>query len=191
MAAGHVLLGFICAAFIGGSGLPGGGGVVYERESRERFWLQPRGGASAVIEAARKEIGVREVGENAGKRVDEYNGYVGFRMVPWCASFVSFCFGQAGYSEPKTAWSPALFPRGRLGSVPLPGMVMGIYFPSMGRIAHCGFVEEVRGEWVQTIEGNTGPEGSREGIGVFRRLRHKRTICKYADWIKKEDYGKI
>jgi hypothetical protein len=67
------------------------------------------------------------------------------------------------------------------------GLVFGIYFPDLKRIGHCGFVEGVRGEWVQTIEGNTGPEGSREGIGVFRRLRHKRSICKYADWIKKEN----
>jgi hypothetical protein len=59
------------------------------------------------------------------------------------------------------------------------------------RSCHCGFVEVIRGEWVQTIEGNTGPEGSREGIGVFRRLRHKLTICKYADWLKKINYGKI
>ena len=64
------------------------------------------------------------------------------------------------------------------------GLVFGIYFPELKRIGHCGFVEMVRGEWVQTIEGNTSPDGGREGIGVFRRLRHKRTICKYADWLR-------
>ena len=141
-------------------------------------------GAGAVIRAAQREIGVRETGPNAGKRVDGYNRYVGVRNAPWCASFVSWCFGQAGYREPRTAWSPALFPNGRIVKNGFSGLVFGIYFPELKRIGHCGFVEMVRGEWVQTIEGNTSPDGGREGIGVFRRLRHKRTICKYADWLR-------
>lgn len=148
-------------------------------------------GARAVIEAARKEIGVCETGENAGKRVDEYCAYVGFQKVAWCAAFSSWCFGQAGFVQPRTAWCPALFPdarsgqlpQGRLRKDPLPGMIMGIYFPSKGRIAHCGIVEKVRGDFVYVIEGNTNVAGSRDGDRVMRRLRHKRTIAGYADWL--------
>lgn len=176
MATGHVLLGFVCAAFIGGSGLPGSGGV---------------GRGHEVLVIARAEVGVREVGQNGGKRVGEYLAYTGIKVpAPYCASFVSWCFGQVGYGEPRTAWSPALFPKERVVTLDpsharddKSGLVFGIYFPELKRIGHCGFVEAVRGEWVQTIEGNTGPEGSREGIGVFRRLRHKRTICKYSNWL--------
>jgi hypothetical protein len=185
--------------------LPGGGGVREVAASRRA----PRD-VDRVLSIARAEVGVREVGQNGGKRVGEYLAYTGIKVpAPYCASFVSWCFGQAGYKVPRTAWSPALFPkermvnlltlsphkgdfaaqlsaslqvsRGERGAI-VPGLVFGTYFPELKRIGHCGFVEEVRGEWVQTIEGNTGPEGSREGIGVFRRLRHKRTICKYADW---------
>ncbi|MEJ2903222.1 hypothetical protein WAE58_12340 [Pedobacter panaciterrae] len=42
-------------------------------------------------------------------------------------------------------------------------------------------MECLQGDFVQTIEGNTNVEGSREGDGVYRQLRHKRTIAKYAD----------
>jgi hypothetical protein len=142
-----------------------------------------RKNAGAVIEAARKEIGVCETGENAGKRVDEYCAYVGLQKVAWCAAFSSWCFGQAGFVRPRTAWCPALFPEGRLRKDPLRGMIMGIYFPSKGRIAHCGIVEKVRGDFVYVIEGNTNVAGSRDGDRVMRRLRHKRTIARYADWL--------
>jgi hypothetical protein len=140
---------------------------------------------------ARAEVGVREVGQNGGERVGDYLAYTGIKVPgPYCAAFVSWCFGQAGYEEPRTAWSPALFPKLRVVNLDPSharddkrGLVFGIYFPELKRIAHCGIVEVVRGEWIQTIEGNTSPDGSREGIGVFRRLRHKRTISKYSNWL--------
>ncbi|MES2455597.1 MAG: CHAP domain-containing protein [Bacteroidota bacterium] len=172
MATGHVLLGFFCTAFIGWCGVSDNGIVRNEQ------------GARVVIRAAQAEVGVLEVGQNAGKRVREYLAYTGVRVpAPYCASFVSWCFGQAGYAAPRTAWSPALFPAGRCRAAPLPGMVMGIYFPALKRIGHVGLVERVQGDFVVCIEGNTSVDGGREGVGVFRRLRHRRTVCKYADWL--------
>ncbi|WP_285059747.1 hypothetical protein [Pedobacter ginsengisoli] len=102
--------------------------------------------------------------------------------VAWCAAFVSWCFGQAGYTQPKTAWSPALFPKGRFRKEPLPGMIMGIYFPSMRRIAHRGIVESLHGDFIVCIEGNTNSDGSRNGDGVYRRVRHKRSIANFSEW---------
>src|SRR5690606_23617377 len=93
--------------------------------------------AGAVVRAAQKEIGVREVGENTGPRVDQYNAYVGLHQVAWCASFVSWVHGQAGYKEPRTAWSPALFPASRQ----IKGQVK--YSPS--RLGNSGFAETARG----------------------------------------------
>jgi len=142
----------------------------------------PDGGREKVLAIAEKEIGVQEDHENSGARVDTYNAYVGLKKVPWCASFVSWVFGQAGYMQPRTAWSPALFPGNRLAKNPLAGMVLGVYFQELKRIAHCGIVAGVRGDWIESIEGNTSKNGSREGTGVFRRTRHKRTIRCYADW---------
>src|SRR5690606_18906079 len=62
------------------------------------------------------EIGVREAtGKNDGQRVEEYlaatqlgKGYA------WCASFISWVFAEAGFSQPRTPWSPALFPKERI-----------------------------------------------------------------------------
>ena len=137
----------------------------------------------ALLRTAQKEIGVREVGQNAGPRVDQYCAYVGLKRVAWCACFVSWCHGQLGYKTPKTGWSPALFPAKRQVARPRPGVVMGLYYASLGRIGHCGILESVRSDFCITIEGNTGASGEREGQGVWRKTRHKRTIAKYADWL--------
>jgi len=102
----------------------------------------------------------------------------------WCAAWVSWCYGQAEYGEPRTAWSPALFPEERIIREAVPGCVFGIYFPELRRVAHCGIVAGLKEDYVQTIEGNTNVAGEREGIGVFRKLRHRRSIAKYADWIR-------
>ena len=62
----------------------------------------------------------------------------------WCASFVSWVFGQAGFVAPRTAWSPSLFPKAKLTKAGVPAMVFGIYFADKGRIAHVGLVETLQ-----------------------------------------------
>ncbi|WP_316811349.1 peptidoglycan-binding protein [Pedobacter heparinus] len=101
----------------------------------------------------------------------------------WCSAWLSWVFGQAGYKQPRTAWSPALFPASRLVAAPRPGIVYGLYFASLKRIAHCGITERIQGDFIVGLEGNTNLAGSREGDGVFRKIRHKRTIYCYADWL--------
>lgn len=144
------------------------------------------GAYQRIVAAARKETGVREGHvPNTGEKVSVYLRYVGINYpAPWCAAWVSYVFGQAGYSAPKTAWSPDLFPAKRSFKAARPGLVLGIYYPALKRIAHCGIVERVSGDWCFSIEGNTNVNGSREGDGVYRRRRHKRSIYSYADWIK-------
>jgi hypothetical protein len=167
MAAAKLLLGILCFTAFGRSGIP-------ERDPVKR-----------VMDVSRSQLGVRELtGKNDGIKIEAYLKYVGFKKGnPWCAAYVSWVFKQAGFSQPKTAWSPGLFPLGRIVKQPAAGLVFGIYFNDLKRIAHCGFVENTQGDFVLTIEGNTNVEGSREGQGVYRRLRHKRTINKYANWI--------
>ncbi|MHA4894131.1 C40 family peptidase [Pedobacter sp. PWIIR3] len=137
-----------------------------------------------LIPIAEAELWVREAtGRNDGKRVEEYLASVGLKQgQPYCAAFLSWVFKQAGYAAPRTGWSPDLFPNSRLVKAAAPGNVFGIYFPALKRIAHCGLVTGVQGDWVKTIEGNTNGSGGREGDGVYRRLRHKRSIKAYADW---------
>src|SRR5690606_38642142 len=63
-----------------------------------------------------REIGVREeTDNNDGERIGEYLNYTGLTAgYAWCAAYVSWCFKEAGLKEPKTAWSPSLFPGRRI-----------------------------------------------------------------------------
>ncbi|RZK88135.1 MAG: peptidoglycan-binding protein [Pedobacter sp.] len=142
--------------------------------------------ATRLIQLAEAELWVREkTGHNDGKRVEEYLATVGLKKGnPYCAAFVSFIFKQAGYQLPRTGWSPSLFPTSRLVKAAAPGNVFGIFFPGIKRIGHCGFVTGIHNDWVNTIEANTNAAGSREGDGVFRRLRHKRALAALADWLR-------
>lgn len=203
MATVKFLVGFICLAFIGRDWGIGSGTLGYgtgaEKVVRERIAL----GNARIIEIARSQIGIRETGcENCGIAVAGYLAVVGFKTPqPYCAAFVSWCHVKAGYLQPKTAWSPALFPKERLvkivtsGKAPhndgswrdegkMQGIVYGIYFTSLGRIGHCGLIEILKNDLIYGIEANTNAAGLREGDGVWRKIRHKRTIHCYANWLK-------
>jgi hypothetical protein len=145
------------------------------------------------------QIGVMEqpLGSNRGPQVDQYLRTVGIDPAtgsfPWCAAFIYFCFKQAaaklGITNPviQTAgvldhWKQAgAAGIPRLGtaeciakpSLVTPGMIFIIINKSGS--GHCGLVESITGIFLTTIEGNTNDNGSREGIGVFRR--QKRTIA--------------
>lgn len=190
MATTKILLGIICLVTIGSSYERDGNLLKYwaghlytERIKRIMSGPIPKT-YKKLIPIAQAELWVREeTGNNDGKRVEEYQATVGLKKGdPYCAAFISWVFKQAGYSAPRTGWSPSLFPVAKLVKAAAPGNVFGIYFPSLKRIAHCGFVEHIKGDWISTIEGNTNVSGSRECDGVHRRLRHKKTIYTYSDW---------
>ncbi|MCX2483748.1 peptidoglycan-binding protein [Pedobacter sp. MR2016-24] len=149
----------------------------------ERDFITRREG---VVKRATNEIGVREAtGRNDGKRVIQFLAAVNLKSPePWCAAFVSWVFLHEGFPEPKSGWSPDLFPKSRLARSALPGNVLGIYFADKKRIAHVGLITEVNGSWITSVEGNTNVSGSREGDGVYRKLRHIRTIYRMSDWIR-------
>jgi hypothetical protein len=140
-------------------------------------------GYQKIVEMAQAELGVREKGHNDGGQIRAYLAYVGIKHpAAWCAAWVSFVHRQAGYTQPKTAWSPSLFPASRLVKNANHGLVFGIHYKALNRIGHCGIIERVDGDWLRVIEGNTNIAGSREGDGVFRRVRHQRTISCFSDW---------
>jgi len=142
--------------------------------------------AAKVIALATAQLGVRELtGNNDGKAIEGYLAYVYLKKGnPWCAAFVSWVFNQAGYKKPRSAWSPDLFPGTHRIRDPVAAAVFGIYFPALKRIAHVGLVAGTQHDMLITIEGNTNLAGSREGDGVYKKLRHKRFIAAYANWIK-------
>ena len=153
------------------------------------------------------ELVVREkTGHNDGARVEAYLGYVGLKKGdPWCAAFVCWVFDQARVANPRTGWSPGLFPKERLvwkrgskvagkevavagkrgvAALPQKGDVFGIWFPDKGRIAHVGFVDSWTEKWLITVEGNTNEAGSREGDGVLRKRRLVGSVYQVAGFVK-------
>ena len=142
-----------------------------------------------VLVQARKMIGVKEWGVNTGPEVDIILSSVDLEPGnPWCAAFNYYVFREAGYGNlvPKTGWSPSWLAGGKRVSYSPPASVFGIYFSSLGRIAHTGLIERTENGFATTIEGNTnsaGDRGAGEGDGVYRRKRSMRTLlCR--DWLK-------
>lgn len=140
-------------------------------------------------------IGVREkTGKNDGEEVEKYLAYVGLgKGYAWCAAFVCFVYGEAGVKNPKSAWSPSMFPsantiyqrnRNDRQGIPQYGDTFGIWFANLGRVAHVGFVDEWNdGSYFYTVEGNTNDAGSREGDGVYRKRRLKTQVYQVSDFI--------
>ena len=176
-------MGMLCFAALCGSRLPDRN-LLIENQRKEEAVIRKR-----IVAIAAGELGVRELsGKNDGKRVEEYLKVIQLgKGHAWCGAYVSWVYAKAGLAQPRFGWTPSLFPFRCLTKLPLPGDVFGIYFPALKRIAHAGIVELVSNDWVISLEGNTNLKGSREGDGVFRKRRHKRTISSYANWIKKEN----
>lgn len=129
-----------------------------------------------ALSVAVTQLGVTEqpIGSNSGPEVDKYLSSVGLGPgYSWCMAFVYWCHVQAGEARQlmKTAgvmmqWKsrPAL----RVDR-PQPG---DIFVMDFGKgLGHTGLVEEVVGDRIKTIEGNTNDDGSREGVEVCRRER--------------------
>lgn len=139
------------------------------------------------------EVFLAELGVNDRHTISNYLAYTKLSYGhEWCAAFVSWCFGQLGYVEPRTPWSPSLFPKQRRvweraraspKTVILPGMVWGIHIHAKGRIGHVGFVEKEHNGVITTVEGNTGPPEGKGPNGVYRKRRSLRTISVIADWL--------
>lgn len=180
MAAVKLLLGIFCFAFTGSIGLSGRN--LLEKAPIDLSAARQR---EKLVNTARNELGVRELtGNNDGERVEAYLKVVNLKKgQPWCAAFISWIYAEQNYSVPRSGWSPALFPSSRVVRSPLPGNLIGIYFPKLKRIAHVGMIEKLEGNWVVSIEGNTDIQGSAEGDGVYRKRRHIKTIHRIADWI--------
>ncbi|QMV69740.1 CHAP domain-containing protein [Sphingobacterium paramultivorum] len=138
-----------------------------------------------IDEIAANETGVREMGgDNKGPEISKYLAYVGLGDGhEWCAAFASWCYGQAGRSMPRNAWSPALFPKARCYTKEqlLKGDVrqadlFAIYSSQLKRIHHVGLVKAIDGPMLISVEGNSHDR-------VESRRRPLTTIYAIANWI--------
>ena len=149
-----------------------------------------------VLDIARAEIGVQEVplNSNRGPRVEEFQATVGCGPGDaWCACFVYWCFNQAAknlgkknplvktggalasYRLSATKKIPAAEARNNPGLIK-PGQIFVMDFG--GGKGHTGIIESVNGGFMDTIEGNTNDQSSREGSGVYRRTRKINSVNK-------------
>jgi len=138
-----------------------------------------------VVSSAVADIGTKEQWENGGPRVDEYLRSVklgtGFY---WCAAFAHAKHRECGIVlEPAREFASALrfskenvvFRRGQeTDTVGAPGYVYTMNY-GKGK-GHIGIEESEDEDFITGIEGNTNDGGSRNGNGVYRRVRDKQTI---------------
>ena len=117
-----------------------------------------RPGNTAIVELAKRQAG------NVGGRT--FWSWYGFNSrVEWCACFVSWCYGQAGLSEPRFAGCqsqgvPWFQSRGQWGARGYENIAPGdaIFFDwdLDGTADHVGLVIGTDGSRVYTVEGNSG-----------------------------------
>lgn len=146
--------------------------------------------STCVKTVAYSQLGVREHGgNNKGIQIESYLANAGiFYPAPWCSAFVKWVLDMCCVDHWITAWSPSGTARNRIYDRRTPAKntttprqmdVFTLYYPSLNRIGHVGFVDHWGKTWVTTIEGNTNDSGSRDsntGDRVMKRKRLKSTI---------------
>lgn len=159
-----------------------------ERRLKSREVSKLGTSANDILELARAELGVKEApaGSNKVKYNESYYGRpVSGSGYAWCAVFVWWLFQRAGASELyfdgcKTAYVPTLLSwarrRGLLVDEPKPGDLVIFDFAGTGRAQHIGVCERFSGNYITSIDGNTGSGNEANGGCVMRRSRHKKYI---------------
>jgi hypothetical protein len=141
------------------------------------------GTAADVIRVAKGQVGYREgyAGghwTNFQKFSPAVPGLEWSQNQAWCATFVSWCFQEAGMpkgSYPVTAsvatardwWKQ----HNRWSDYPAIGAqcIMGV-----SGNAHTGLVYAYDADYIYTVEGNTNSSGNAEGDGVYLKKRSRR-----------------
>ncbi|NIG56445.1 CHAP domain-containing protein [Chitinophaga sp. Cy-1792] len=142
-----------------------------------------------ALSIALTQLNVREAtNHNDGPAVEGYLKAVGLNKgYSWCMAFIYWCTANAAKELMVSN------PLKRTGSVmeqwnwavahhlsvtdPQPGDIF-IIDRGNGK-GHTGFVTAVRGEWLDTVEGNTNSAGSHDGDGVYTHTRNKSAMKGY------------
>lgn len=147
------------------------------------------------IGALRAQRYVREVPKNSnrGPAIKAMLGVCGLEEGhPWCMAFLTWtglaCFGADWPLAPTAGCVDAsVQARQRkllgLGDVVGPGDIVLVYNEKLKRFAHVYVItgpKTAKG-W-PTIEGNTNDDGSREGYGVFERVRTIKSQDRVIHW---------
>lgn len=157
---------------------------------------------SRLATIAESQVGVRESGRNSGATIRKYQEATNLdeRGFAWCAAFVDWCIMEwltdaeavkwLGLKvrtpeewRPKTAlaWGFLNWAKDRPNTteVLMPSAKAQAGDIVMFTFSHVGIVISDNGRTIQTVEGNTNEEGSREGDGVYYRTRNKSLVRRY------------
>lgn len=151
----------------------------------------------SALQIAQSQIGIMEqpMGSNRGPEIDQFLRSTGKNPATgsyaWCAAFVYWCFNEAAkkalMDNPVIRTAGVMDHWNKAGQRQIPRLLMNDAFNDPGKIkpgflfvissggglGHIGIVEQINAGLLTTIEGNTNNNGSREGIGVFRRESRK------------------
>jgi len=200
MATLHHLSRTLLFAFLGWCALAGFPAIAQRNIGPELSSFQRNDDTSdlrkKLAEVYQAEVGTREIGKNNfGPGPKKYLAACGLPQGhAYCACFVKWSFLQIGISTKGTAWSPSwatgkevFWKQGKGTKTPQQGDVFSLYYANLKRVGHVGFVDvwdDPRADdWVMTVEGNTNGEGSREGDGVHRRRRLKRSLYTISSYL--------
>jgi hypothetical protein len=121
-----------------------------------------------VIEIALGEVGYIEEPVN----VTKYGKHTMADGLPWCGSFVMWCFAKANIKIPSvvsTALGAQKFKdHNRWSETPSKGWLAFMDFPHDGidRISHVGIVIDVKENSIVCVEGNTSGTGDQRNGGM-------------------------
>ena len=142
--------------------------------------------AERIAKIAEDQIGVRETSPNGGKMISAYQSatWLPVGPWPWCSAFVCWVIREAmldgtwTFKRPQTAaaWDLENWCRSVDNSAKLkkPAVTVKRGDIVIYNFSHVGIATDNLSNMniVQTVEGNTNSEGSREGDGVYRKFRN-------------------
>ena len=146
-----------------------------------------------LIAEAEKHLQVREAtGNNDGVWVEKFLASTGLgKGYAWCAAYQTYIHRETGLKSPKSArvvdwFKTPVWERKNNSYQPEaePGMVGALYYPQLKRYGHILLIVGQDKNNYYTIEGNTNGAGSREGDGVYKKIRSKSSISALADYCK-------
>jgi hypothetical protein len=157
---------------------------------------------SRLATIAESQVGVRESGRNSGEAIRKYQQSTSLDpdRWPWCAAFVDWCIQEWLKDDEVVAWlglkarTPEEWrPKTALAygflnwSKERPNTTKVIDRAEQARpgdivmytFSHVGIVVSDNSKSIQTVEGNTNGEGSREGDGVYFKTRSRSLVRSY------------
>ena len=138
---------------------------------------------SDVLNKAQNEIGVTEYPPNSNNV--KYNTFFYGKPVsgnfPWCCVFVWWILSSCGIKVPKTASCMTMADyfkkQGRWYDKPQIGDVVFFKFNTNSRWTnHVGFVVDIKGNEITTVEGNTSINSNDNGGAVMKRKRSSNIV---------------